>query len=185
MRLSALLILAALGVAAAQQPPPPLEHTPNARVVPVPAATLSSRLLRMSASNEALLQMAQIGEKRGATAAVRRYARRVALDQGKGKTMLQEEAKGLGINLQSLGTPQNQPAAQPTLQQINSATPADFDHVFLTAMASASEAFLPLLQQGARSPGAGSLQLLMRKLAALVQIHLTLAQELLKPGAPA
>lgn len=185
MRLRAFFFLAAFSAAAwAQKPPPPVEHTPVARV-PVPASTLSSRLLRMSASNEALLQMAQIGEKRGATAAVRRYAHRVALDHRKVKAMLQDEAHDLGINLQSLSPAQNQPASQPAPQQLQSASPADFDHVFLTAMTTEDEAFLPLLQQGARQPGAGSLQLLMRKLVALVQIHLTLAQELLKPGAPA
>lgn len=174
MRLSALLILAAFGAAVWVQKSPP-----------APTATISSRLLRMSAGNETLLQMAQIGEKRGATAAVRRYAHRVALDHRKVKALLHGEAKDLGINLQSLSPAQNQPAAQATLQQLQSASPADFDHVFLAAMKTEDEAFLPLLNQGARQPGAGSLQLLTRKLVSLVQIHLTLAQELLKPGAPA
>lgn len=185
MRRCAFFVLVALGAAAwAQKPPPPVEHTPGAHV-PIPESTVSSRLLRMSAHNQVLLQLAQIGETRGATAAVRRYARRTALDYRKVKALLQEDAKGLGINLQSLNPAQNQPAVPPSLQQLQSTSPADFDHVFLTAMATEDAAFLALLHQGARQPGAGSLQLLMRKLIPLVQIHLTLAQELLKPGAPA
>ncbi|TAN22942.1 MAG: DUF4142 domain-containing protein [Acidobacteria bacterium] len=143
---------------------------------PVPTPTVSSRLLRMNASNEALLQVAQIGEKRGATTVVRRYARRVTLDHRKVKAMLQEEAERLGINLRS--------APQPELRQLESAAPTEFDHLFLQTMAAKDQAFIPELNQSARQPATRSLQLLTHNLVALVRIHLTLAQELLKPGAP-
>ncbi|MGH9484076.1 MAG: DUF4142 domain-containing protein [Terriglobales bacterium] len=148
-------------------------------------ATVSSRLLRVSAANRAMSQLAHIGEKRGATAAVRRYARRVALDHEKVQASLQDKADSLGINLKSLAAATNPLPDQQLEQQLKAVAPTDFDHEFLTAMAVQNRQMIPLLDQGARQPGAGPLQTLMRRIVAIVQIHVTLAEILLKPGAPA
>lgn len=191
--MAAMLMLAAAG---AQTKPPaepggkaPAKGAPvaplEARPVPASAITASAMILRMHIANQAALRLAQLGETRGATAAVRRLARRVVLDQAKADHALRDRAASLGIKLEPDAHLQLSAAQSQAIRTVQSASPAAFDREFLSAMAQQSQATLPMLRPIALQPGATPLEQLARKQEAIVGIHGQLAQLLLRPGAPA
>ncbi len=169
-RAFAALVLA--GIAApvlAQMPPPP---------PPAEAKTSAAAyVMAAGASDQFEIQSSQIALTKSPNAATKRYAQMLITDHQKTTAATMKAAKKAGMNPPP---PMLDPGAQPSIDELNGAAPADFDRLYFGQQGPAHQAALDLHQSYAQGGDQAALRTSAKAAVPIVKRHLTGADKMMK-----
>ncbi|MGH9471775.1 MAG: DUF4142 domain-containing protein [Terriglobales bacterium] len=193
--LTGCMLLAAL--LAAQQPakPPKLPVEPGGKAAgaasaastpavagsqtPATPTSQSAMAAQMHTNLRMMILVGRMARRQGATAAVRRCGDRIARDAALADRMLFSRADALGMHLSM------SPPDMSSLQPLMNLSGPVFNQRFLTMMSQKDQMMIRMLSAAVATGGQSPMTDLIRKLLPVVRVHWQLAQNLLKPGAPA
>lgn len=167
-----MVALALAGITApalAQTPPPPPPAEARVQAAPYVKAAGQSDLYEINSS--------QIAVQKSPNAAVRRYAEMLVKHHRKTTAATVAAARKAGMTPPA---PMLDPGAAASIAELQSASPADFDRLYLGQQIPAHQAALDLHKGYGTSGDKPQLRATARKAVPIVQQHLTLAQTMMR-----
>jgi len=167
-----MIALAFAGIAApalAQTPPPPPPAEARVQAVPYVMAAGQSDLYEINSS--------QIAMQKSQNAAIRRYADMLVKHHQKTTAATVAAARKAGMTPPA---PMLDPGAAASIAELQSASPADFDRLYLGQQVPAHQAALDLHKGYGTGGDKPQLRATARKAVPIVQQHLTLAQTMMR-----
>lgn len=165
----ALALAGVTGPALAQTPPPPPPAEARAQAAPYVMAAGQSDLYEINSS--------QIAVRKSTTPAIRRYAEMLVKHHQKTTAATVAAARKAGMTPPA---PMLDPGAAASIAELQSATPADFDRLYLGQQVPAHQAALALHKGYGTGGDKPQLRATARKAVPIVQQHLTLAQTMMR-----
>lgn len=165
----ALAFTAAPALAQTPPPPPPAEAK-NSAMPYVMAA---------GASDQFEIQSSQIALQKSPNAATKRYAQQLIRDHQKTTAATAKAAKKAGLTPPA---PMLDPGAQPSIDELNAAAPADFDRVYFGQQGPAHQAALDLHSSYAAQGDQPALKMSAKAAVPIVQRHLNGANKMMHAG---
>lgn len=166
----AALALAMAGAALpalAQTPPPP---------PPAEAKTMAAAyVMAAGASDQFEIQSSQIALRKSPNASTRRFAQMLIKDHNMTTMATMKAAKKAGMNPPS---PMLDPGAAPSIAELNSASPADFDRIYFAQQGPAHQAALDLHQSYAANGDQAALRTSAKAAVPIVKRHLSDANKM-------
>lgn len=162
-----LLFSASALPAIAQTPPPP----PPAEA----KTTAAPYVMAAGASDQYEIQSSQIAENKSTNPAVKRFAAMMIADHQKTTAATMKAAAKAGLPPM---TPTLDPGAAGSIAELNNASPADFDRLYLGQQVPAHQAALDLHQSYASGGDQPALKMSAKAAVPIVKKHLAMAQKL-------
>jgi len=166
--LSLATLLATIALpAAAQTPPPPPPPEARAQAMPYVMAAGRSDLYEINSS--------QIALQKSQSPAIRKYATMLIKhhQQTTAATLAAAQKAGLSVTPPALD-----PGATASINELQTASPADFDRIYLAQQVPAHQAALDLHQAYGASGDQAALRASAKKAVPIVRQHLTAAQRM-------
>ena len=162
-----LLLSASAVPAMAQTPPPP---------PPAEAKTMASAyVMAAGASDQFEIQSSQIAQSKSTNPAVKRFATMLIADHQKTTAATMKAAAKAGLPPM---TPMLDPGANASIAELKSASPADFDRLYIGQQIPAHQAALDLHQNYAAGGDQPALKMSAKMAIAPVKKHLAMAQKM-------
>lgn len=163
----ALVLAAGTTSAIAQTPPPP----PPAEA----KTTAAAYVMAAGASDQFEIQSSQIALQKSPNAATKRYAQSLIRDHNKTTAATVKAATKAGMTPPA---PMLDPGAQPSIAELNAASPADFDRIYFGQQGPAHQAALDLHQSYAANGDTPALKTSAKAAIPIVKRHLTGANKM-------
>lgn len=164
----AALLATATAPALAQTPPPP---------PPAEAKTnAAAYVMAAGASDQFEIQSSQIAAQKSPNAATKRFAQSLIRDHMKTTTATKKAAMKAGM---TPPTPMLDPGAQPSIDELNAAAPADFDRLYFGQQGPAHQAALDLHQSYAAGGDQAALRMSAKAAVPIVKRHLAGADKMM------
>lgn len=154
--------------ALAQTPPPPPPAEAKTSAMPY--------VMAAGASDQFEIQSSQIAVRKSPNAATRRFAQMLIADHMKTTRATTMAAKKAGL---TPGTPMLDPGAQPSIDELNAASAADFNRIYFAQQTPAHQAALDLHKSYAAGGDQAALRASAKAAVPIVQKHLTGAEKMM------